>query len=340
MNFQSLSKPANRWVLVLILSATAVSSVIVVYGISQANQTPKPDVVAAQPTPSPTRKITALGRLEPEQEVSKVSVPATLSNDRVAQLLVQRGDSVEANQVIAIMDSRDRLQNALLEAQAQVKIAQAELAKVRAGAKSGEIAAQNAEVVRIQEELKGETATQQATIARWQAQVDVAQADYDRYSLLYQDGAIAVSDLDQRRLTLETTQAQLKEVKAQQSQSINTLQEQITQARATLNQVSEVRPVDVQAAEAEIDRAVASARKAEADLEEAYIRAPMAGRVFEISAKPGEVVGENGIAEIGQTDQMQVVAEVYQTDIQKSVRVSRSRLPVNHFLENCAARFV
>jgi len=81
--------------------------------------------------------------------VIKVSVPATLSNDRVAKLLVQRGDRVEAGQVIAIMDSRDRLQNALLEAQAQAKVSQAELAKVKAGAKSGEIAAQAAEIVRL-----------------------------------------------------------------------------------------------------------------------------------------------------------------------------------------------
>jgi len=71
---------------------------------------------------SNVRQVTALGRLEPAAEVK--SVPAALSNDRVAKLLVQRGDRVEAGQVIAIMDSRDRLQNALLEAQAQAKVSQ------------------------------------------------------------------------------------------------------------------------------------------------------------------------------------------------------------------------
>ncbi|NJL09955.1 MAG: HlyD family efflux transporter periplasmic adaptor subunit, partial [Calothrix sp. SM1_7_51] len=39
--------------------------------------------------------------------------------------------------------------------------------------------------------------------------------------------------------------------------------------------------------------------------------------ILEIHAKPGEVVGTSGIAELGQTDQMEVVAEVYQTDIGK-----------------------
>jgi HlyD family secretion protein len=41
----------------------------------------------------------------------------------------------------------------------------------------------------------------------------------------------------------------------------------------------------------------------------------MAGRILNIYSKPGEVVGEQGIAELGQTDQMQVVAEVYDSDI-------------------------
>ena len=315
MNLQTLSKPLNRWTLALIVGATAITGTTVFYGISQFRQTSKPSrLVEAAPT---IQQVTALGRLEPAAEVIKVSVPATLSNGRVAELLVQRGDSVKAGQVIAIMDSQDRLQNALLEAQAQVKVAQAELAKVKAGAKSGEIAAQEAEIVRFEEELKGEIATQQATIARWQAEVRTANTDYNRYLSLYREGALAAAELDRNRLALETAQAQLNEAKAKQDKSVDTLREQIRQARATLDKIAEVRPVDVQAAQAEVDRASAGVKKTKADLAEAYIRAPIAGRILDIYAKPGEVVGEEGIAELGQTSQMQVVAEVYQTNIGK-----------------------
>jgi HlyD family secretion protein len=315
MNLQTLSKPLNRWTLALIVGATAITGTTVFYGISQFRQTSKPSgLVEAAPT---IQQVTALGRLEPAAEVIKVSVPATLSNGRVAELLVQRGDSVKAGQVIAIMDSQDRLQNALLEAQAQVKVAQAELAKVKAGAKSGEIAAQEAEIVRFEEELKGEIATQQATIARWQAEVRTANTDYNRYLSLYREGALAAAELDRNWLTLETAQAQLNEAKAKQDKSVDTLREQIRQARATLDKIAEVRPVDVQAAQAEVDRASAAVKKTKADLAEAYIRAPIAGRILDIYAKPGEVVGEEGIAELGQTSQMQVVAEVYQTNIGK-----------------------
>lgn len=53
-----------------------------------------------------------------------VSVSTNLNNDRVKQLLVKRGDRVQVNQVIAILESYDRLQTALLEAQERVNVAQ------------------------------------------------------------------------------------------------------------------------------------------------------------------------------------------------------------------------
>jgi HlyD family secretion protein len=313
MNLQSLPKPSNRGMLALIITATVIAGTTAFYGISQVQPTSQPSEVR-QTVPT-VRQVTALGRIEPAAEVINVSVPATLSNDRVGQLLVQRGDSVEADQVIAIMNSQNRLQTALLEAQAQVKVAQAELAQVKAGAKSGEIAAQKSEIVRLQKNLEGELATQQAAIARWQAEVKTAQAEYDRYLWLYQEGAISASELDQKKLVLDTTQAQLNQASAQQDQSADTIREQIRQAQANLDKIAEIRPVDVQIAQAQVDRAIAAVKKAQADLAEAYIRAPIAGRILDIYAQSGEVVDATGIAQLGQTSQMQVVAEVYQTDI-------------------------
>ena len=315
MNLQILFKHSHRWTLALIIAATGIIGTTVFYGISRLRPTSKP-IKAAEAAPI-IRQVTALGRLEPLTEIIKVSVPATLNNDRITKLLVQRGNSVKADQIIATMDGQTRLQNALLEAQAQVKVSQADLAKVKAGAKSGEIAAQKADIVRFQEQLKGEIATQQATIARWQAEVKTANADNNRYLSLYKQGVIAASELDRKRLAMETAQAQLNEAKAKQDQSAHTLREQIRQANATLNKIAEVRPVDVFSAQAQIDKAIAAVKKAKADLAEAYIRAPIAGRILDIYAKSGEVVGEKGIADLGQTDQMQVVAEVYRTDISK-----------------------
>ncbi len=315
MKLQSLSKPSNRWALALIITGTAITGIIASRGISQVKQTQPPAKIVA--TAPKVQQVTALGRLELATEVIKLSVPTNFNNNRVSKLLVKRGDRVTVGQLIATMDSHQPLQTALLEAKAHVKVAQAELAKVKAGAKSGEIAAQEAEIARLQKQLEGEIASQQATIARWQAEVTNANADYNRYLSLYKQGAIAASELDRRRLVLETAQAQFNEAKAKEVQSTNTLREQIRQAKATLNRIAEVRPVDVQAAQADVDKAIAAVTKAKADLVEAYIRAPIAGRILDIYAKSGEAVGDKGIADLGQTDQMQVVAEVYQTDISK-----------------------
>lgn len=95
----------------------------------------------------------------------------------------------------------------------------------------------------------------------------------ERNQYLYREGAIAAETLDQKRLALETAQAQLNEVRANQNRIVETLQEQIRQARATLDQISEVRPVDVQSAQTEVDRAIAAMRQAEANLAEATVRA-------------------------------------------------------------------
>ncbi|MCU0534072.1 MAG: ABC exporter membrane fusion protein [Hydrococcus sp. Prado102] len=308
-----LPKSLNRSLLAIIITGTAIAGGIAYYGISQANQAQKtPETIQTAPLP---REIVALGRLEPEKEVIRVSVPATLSNDRIAQLLIDRGQRVKAGEVIAILDSRDRLQNALLEAQKDVKVAQTKLAQVKAGAKSGEIAAQKAEIANLQAQLQGEMATQQATITRWRSEVNNAQADYNRYQSLHQEGAISASEFDRRQLALQTAQAQLEEAQANKERTENTLQKQIQSAKATLNQIAEVRSVDVEAVQAEVDKAIATVRRAESELKQASVRSPMAGLILEIYARPGEVVGSNGIADLGQTDQMQVVAEVYQSDI-------------------------
>ncbi|NJO39439.1 MAG: ABC exporter membrane fusion protein [Cyanobacteria bacterium CRU_2_1] len=314
MSLHFFPKP-SRWTIGLIILATAITGTTVVYGISQFGLADQPENPAS--TVPIVRQIAALGRIEPATEVIQVSAPLELDGDRVAELLVKRGDRVKFGQVIAVLDSRDRLQTALLEAHEQVSVAQSKLAQVQAGAKSGEIAAQEAEITRLQAELQGEVATQEATIARWQSEVDIARAEYERFRNLYREGAESASQLDSKRLALETAEAQLNEAIANQSRTADTLRAQISEAQATLDQIAEVRPVDIQAAQAEVDAAIAAVQKAQAELEQAFIYAPIAGQVLEIHTHPGEAINDDGIVDLGQTDQMEIVAEVYQTDIGK-----------------------
>ncbi|WP_251960460.1 ABC exporter membrane fusion protein [Nostoc commune] len=281
----------------------------------------------------PLKTVTALGRLEPKGKVIKLSAAVSPEGSRVEKLLVKEGDRVKAGQVIAILNSRDRLEAALKEAQEQVKVAQANLNRTQAGAKRGEIAAQKAAIARLEAERQGDINAQVATIERFQAEVRNAQAENERYQQLYQQGAISASQRDSKRLNWETAQKSLQEAQAQLNRIQSTSQQQVKEATAKLDEIAEVRGVDVAAVQAEINRAVAAMNLAKANLKQAEVRSPQNGQVFEIHTHPGELVSNDGIADIGQTNQMYVIAEVYESDIGKvhsgqQVRVFGDYLPI------------
>ena len=78
-----------------------------------------------------------------------------------------------------------------------------------------------------------------------------------------------------------------------------------------------------QAATAAVALADTELKRAQAVLQRAYIRAPADGRVLDIHARPGEMIGPQGILELGRVDRMYAIAEVYETDIGK-VRVGQT----------------
>jgi len=317
MSIKLSFKPSHQRLIGLVVATTAITGGIAVYTIVQFGQVGQNSSSRSVETTPTVKKVTALGRLEPEAEVINLSVPLALDGDRIAQLLVKEGDRVKAGQVVAIMDSRNHLQDALRQAQKQVSVAKAKLAQVKAGAKTGEIQAQQASITRLQAELAGEIAAQNAAIARWQSEVRNSRAEYNRFQQLYQAGAISASNLDSKRLAAETAQAQLDEAKKTQNKTAETLKAQLNEARATLSRIVEVRPVDVQAAQTEVDNAIAAVKRAQTDLEQSYIRAPKTGRILDIHARAGEKIGDSGIADLAETNKMMAVAEVYQSDISK-----------------------
>ncbi|MBD2317939.1 ABC exporter membrane fusion protein [Phormidium tenue] len=285
------------------------------YGVwrSQASQSAASQTVIA---PVKSNTVTALGRLEPQGEVIKLSANSTNSN-RLEKLLVQEGDRVQVGQIIAILDSRDRLLAAYEQAQEDVRVAQSRLAITQAGAKQGEINAQRAEIVRLQAQRQGDVEAQAATVDRLNSELQNAELEFNRYQQLAREGAISNSTLDSKRLTLNTAQRNVQEAKAVLNRIQNTSPAQIYQAEANLSRVAEVRAVDVEANQAEVDRAIAAMKQAKANLDQAYVKAPIAGEVLEIHTRAGEVVSSDGIVSIGKTQQMYAIAQVYQSDIQK-----------------------
>ncbi|MFM2305163.1 MAG: hypothetical protein RLZZ135_2576 [Cyanobacteriota bacterium] len=344
---KQLQSPRSIWTMVFLIGGVGV-------GVFFWQQSQKSIEPPAQITSQPAIKtITALGKLQPQAEVIKLSAPSSTNGNRVERLLVKEGDRVKAGQVITILDSHDRLQAAYDESERQVASARAKLAQIKAGAKSGEIGAQVAklqqlqvelekdraaqvdEITRVQAQWAGDRAAQTATINRLQATLQNAKSELARNQQLQVEGAISTSTLDTKKLALDTAQAQSAEAQttlnridrtSQQQlrqaqtklQRINSSgQQQVASARATLAQVREVRPVDVRVAQAEIDRAIANAKQAKASLAQASVKSPQAGEVLNIHTRAGEVVSTDGIVEIGQTEQMEALAEVYQSDVEK-----------------------
>ncbi|PAX51204.1 biotin/lipoyl-binding protein, partial [Brunnivagina elsteri] len=292
----SLKPPSNGWIIGLIIAATAVTGGVLYYGASQFGLLSKPQKEVLETLPE-VQKVTALGRLEPEAEIIKLSPPIPLDGDRIAKVLVKEGDTVKSGQIIAILDSKDRLQDAVLVAQKQVAIAQSKLAQIQAGAKTGQIQAQKATVgrleaqtvgdkigqqeiiarleaqwlgdkqaqqeniARLEAQLQGDKQAQQATIKRLEAELNNAESEYQRYQQLSQEGAISNSLFDGKRLSVETAKQQLNESKAVLNRIGTTSNRQISEAKAVLRRIDATNSKQVSEAKIALTRINATGNK-------------------------------------------------------------------------------
>lgn len=288
-----LSRPPVRWGLGLGLALVAG------FGLGQLGRRPAapelaPSVRAAAPKPQP-QLVGALGRLEPGGEVVKLAMPQEgFAPGLLSEVRVREGQRVRAGEVLALLDNRDDLQAQLDAARSAVAIAQAQLRLVEAGPKRGEVAAQQQQIRKLTSELA------------------IATTEYRRNQALFGQGAVSATQLDSKRLEVERLRGELEV------------------ARATLNKVEEIRPEDLQLARAQLAQAQAQERKAAAALLNSEIRAPFAGQVLKIHTRPGETQSKDGVLELARTQDMEVVAEVYETDVGR-IRVGQ---PVTVTAEN------
>ncbi|MFN6560549.1 MAG: ABC exporter membrane fusion protein [Nostoc sp. ChiSLP01] len=275
----------NLVIMATVLLSIIAAGAVIAYRILERSETAKPQPEVVNPAMSTTgyayAAVTALGRIEPEGEVIQVFPPASTESARIQQLEVKQGDWVKAGQALAVLDNYARRLAAVKAAEEDVKVAQAQLMQVQAGAKQGDLQAQQAEISRLVAELKN------------------AQVEELRYRSLYREGAISASQYDRQRLQMEAAQRQ------------------VNQARASLNSLAEVRPVDVQLYQAQVKQTRAKVVQAQAELDLSVVRSPRSGQILKVHTFPGEMVGSQGIVNLGNTTQMVVVAEVYETDIPK-----------------------
>lgn len=298
------------------LAIVVIGSLFISNPLSANKTVEKVEVISA-----PVQKsVSCLGRLEPHGEIVSVSAPASTKDNRIEKVLVAEGDKVKANQAIAVLSSQQKLEAALAQARASLRVAQAELEVERAGTKEGERRAQEAQIDKLEVEMQTKVAGQKAAIRRMEAQLENAKKDYNRFSMLFKEGAVSASDLDQKELNYKTTEQSVQEAQSLLRQHNQSYLRQIESAKATLHKLNEVRPVDLAVREAEVIKRRAAVLEASANLANAYVKSPISGTVIELNARSGEQVPEDGIAEIANTELMTVVAEVDETDVPSIVR--------------------
>ncbi|MGA1302710.1 MAG: HlyD family efflux transporter periplasmic adaptor subunit [Cyanobium sp.] len=263
------------------------------------------------------RQVSALGRIEPETKIRRVSVSGSVSGDRIEKLLVQENDEVKQGQALAILNSYGSLKASLDEATEMVAVNRSKLAQVQAGAKQGEIRAQQYQVESLERQLAAEKLTGDQAVASAKAKAEEARIESQRFDKLFTAGGVSELERDRYRTRASTTQAELAKAIEDRAGTQARLRADIEGAKQTLEKIKEVRPEDVVTARNELRQSEAARERAKQEFDFATVRAPQDGRILKIFAWPGSKVGEDGLLEMADTSSMVVTAEVYQSDMGK-----------------------
>lgn len=272
---------------------------------------PRQDLAQLEAAATPVQRVevAALGRLEPRGEVIRVGGPNT---ELLKRLTVKQGDTVQAGDILGYLDSYE-------ERLAERNFAASQLAEAKQQLKTatqlGEAQIQEAQtrIQQVQDPGKAEVEAQRASVRQLAAELTLANQDLARQRSLRQAGAISQQALDQQISTTRQAEERLKNAQAVLAQRESEQAANLRNAQAQAQSQQANLPVtQVQAA---VQSSQENLNLAEARLERTIIRAPSSGRVLRIITRAGEAIGTNGILDLGDTSQMFVVAEVYETDV-------------------------
>lgn len=158
-------------------------------------------VEARKAVPLLPRQVSALGRIEPLGGISQVSVPSSLSNDRVREILVKEGQEVRKGQPLAVLESIDTLESSVRKSEAEIRVAESKLA------------------------------AQDSVIARYKADLGQASAEARRAEQLFAAGATSANRVEKLQADESSAKAQVAEAIATKA----TLVEDLRSSRASLD---------------------------------------------------------------------------------------------------------
>ena len=226
---------------------------------------------------------------------------------RVVDLKVREGDSVEAGQVIAWLESaqqdaiRDTQKARIVSGQRTVEELERDLGTYDEKVRQAELYTNQAraDAPGQVQQAEANLAAAKADLARWEAELSQVQQDAKRYPPLAKTGAVAVQVAEQYQTKELVAQASVEASRKQ----VGVAEAALVRARAqldniaiqdanrrTLLQQAEAHRAKIAAAKADVEADKAALRKIEADVADLTIRAPIAGTILTRSAEPGKVI--------------------------------------------------
>lgn len=310
-----LAMPSRR-ISILVAGALALAAVVCISGLAAMRSMTPAEVPKQNGTP-PLGQVAALGRVEPRGEIINL---ASGIPDRLESMLVRRGEIVRKDQVLGYLQS-----HALEVAQRRQIAAQLEAAKLKLDT---ELAVGRARLESARIKLKAvnevspiRIAAQEATIRGLEAELKNSRKILEANSRLLSRQAGSERSYDnqtalviQQEATLLAANARLAELKQQYEADRADAEMQITLAEASATRAE---------AELAITPLVQQLALQDERVRRTTIYAPRNGRILEIFARPGEIVGSSPVLTMGDTEKMYVVAEVYETDVSR-IRIGQA----------------
>lgn len=221
----------------------------------------------------------------------------------VAELLVEQGDTVEANQVVARMDIDD-LNAQLRQNQANLAEAEAQLEDLLQGTERPQLAQAEANVEAIK-----------AQLTEAESRLRLAEGDLDRDRNLYTQGAISERELDNSQTAVDSAQANVRQLASRVQEAQQRLQDL----------ADEPDPEEIAQANARIERAKGQISAVQTRIDNTIIRAPFGGIVTQKFATEGafvtpttsasEAASATSSAIVAIANGLEVVAEVPEADL-------------------------
>jgi HlyD family secretion protein len=250
----------------------------------------------------PANLITLSGRIEGDP----AAVAAKLSG-RILEIRVREGDTVNAGDVIAVLDDEQiraretQAQAAVTDAEARAGAAHAQIAVLQEQLRQSELLTEQARTDaqgRVRQ-AENEVVVAEAELARQEAANRIAVFDREAYTRLAATGAVperkgqeAVSTAEQQTAAVAAAKRRVESARGGLLIARATLTNpgiRASQAGANRKQIAQQQK-EVASANAKIEQARAQLSEAQANRKDLEITAPFNGTVATRTAEPGEVV--------------------------------------------------